>query len=161
MNEGRIQQLGTAHEIYYRPQREFVARFIGDNNILSGRLLRVEGERRQIETPIGKLWCSIDGQPELARLAEGEMALAVFRPEAISLASSGSDGENSAIGRVASINFAGAHTIADVIVDCTSGTDAPIKLRLRFPSRVDGAVIELGAKAKLHWRAEESRLVAS
>ena len=37
MNLGRIEQLGTPKDIYDRPRSEFVARFIGGSNILSGK----------------------------------------------------------------------------------------------------------------------------
>ena len=39
MNHGRIEQLGTAEEIYERPRSEFVARFIGGSNILMGKAI--------------------------------------------------------------------------------------------------------------------------
>ena len=39
MNGGRIDQLGTPEEIYDRPQSEFVARFIGASNVISGTAL--------------------------------------------------------------------------------------------------------------------------
>ena len=38
MQSGRIRQLGTPHELYYRPNCEFVARFFGENNLVPGRL---------------------------------------------------------------------------------------------------------------------------
>jgi iron(III) transport system ATP-binding protein len=38
MNLGRIEQLGAGEEIYERPQTEFVARFIGQTNLLPGTL---------------------------------------------------------------------------------------------------------------------------
>ena len=43
MNEGRIQQIGTPTEIYNEPVNCFVADFIGESNILKGRML---GKRR-------------------------------------------------------------------------------------------------------------------
>ena len=39
MNNGRIQQEGTPEEIYNEPENAFVADFIGDSNILSGRMV--------------------------------------------------------------------------------------------------------------------------
>lgn len=36
MNNGRIEQAGASREIYNRPRTEFVARFIGGHNVLSG-----------------------------------------------------------------------------------------------------------------------------
>ncbi len=40
MNEGRIQQIGTPIDIYNEPVNCFVADFIGESNILKGRMLR-------------------------------------------------------------------------------------------------------------------------
>lgn len=37
MNDGRIEQAGSPEDIYARPESEFVARFIGGTNILSGK----------------------------------------------------------------------------------------------------------------------------
>ena len=40
MNEGKIQQIGTPTDIYNEPVNAFVADFIGESNILKGRMLR-------------------------------------------------------------------------------------------------------------------------
>ena len=40
MNEGKIQQIGTPTDIYNEPVNPFVADFIGESNILKGRMLR-------------------------------------------------------------------------------------------------------------------------
>ena len=40
MNEGKIQQIGTPADIYNEPVNAFVADFIGESNILKGRMLR-------------------------------------------------------------------------------------------------------------------------
>ena len=40
MNEGRIQQIGTPIDIYNEPVNAFVADFIGESNILGGRMMR-------------------------------------------------------------------------------------------------------------------------
>ena len=39
MNEGEIQQIGTPIDIYNEPENRFVANFIGDSNIIEGRML--------------------------------------------------------------------------------------------------------------------------
>jgi iron(III) transport system ATP-binding protein len=39
MNAGRIEQAGSPEEIYERPRSEFVARFIGSSNVVSGKNL--------------------------------------------------------------------------------------------------------------------------
>lgn len=44
MNDGHIEQVGTPEEIYREPATPFVADFIGDTNLLSGRAHRRDGE---------------------------------------------------------------------------------------------------------------------
>jgi putative spermidine/putrescine transport system ATP-binding protein len=62
-NAGRIEQVGTAHEVYERPESAFVAGFVGTSNLLTGdtarQLLGREGsfairpEKLVVETPPG------------------------------------------------------------------------------------------------------------
>ena len=42
MNGGRIQQIGRPEDIYNEPRNPFVADFIGESNILPGRMVRDE-----------------------------------------------------------------------------------------------------------------------
>lgn len=42
MSEGRIRQLGTPEDVYRRPSDRFVASFVGDTNVLRGRLDRID-----------------------------------------------------------------------------------------------------------------------
>src|SRR5512139_1047065 len=39
-NQGRIEQVGTAHEVYESPESAFVAGFVGTSNLLSGPVAR-------------------------------------------------------------------------------------------------------------------------
>jgi sulfate transport system ATP-binding protein len=45
MNRGRVEQIGTPDEIYDRPATEFVASFVGSNNVLRGE---VRGGRSRV-----------------------------------------------------------------------------------------------------------------
>ena len=40
MSGGKIQQIGSPQDIYNEPKNAFVARFIGDSNIVDGVMLR-------------------------------------------------------------------------------------------------------------------------
>lgn len=40
MRDGRIEQVGTPRELYEQPVSDFVANFIGESNLLTGRLER-------------------------------------------------------------------------------------------------------------------------
>ena len=49
MKDGRFEQIGTPEEIYDRPRTSYVARFVGEANILKGRVLSQSGESLQID----------------------------------------------------------------------------------------------------------------
>lgn len=76
LNDGRLQQTGKPLQIYERPQNRFVAEFIGETNLLKGRIsqeenqltLAIEGLREPLKLP----W-DID-------LAPGDITVSI-RPE--------------------------------------------------------------------------------
>ena len=143
MNFGKILQLGSPTEVYYRPRSEFVARFFGDNNLIEG----VVGDRGVVETPIGRLACAGD---DASALPVGTKAFAVIRPEAIRIDA----GQGSVDGRVTSVSFGGAATVA--VVDVSG-----VALRVKLPSRAEGAPIQVGDPVRLNWLASDCRLVAA
>ena len=71
LNNGKVEQAGTPSEIYAQPQTEFVAEFIGENNIFE--VESVDGELRYQGEFIGK-----------HKLADGIHKIAI-RPEHLSL----------------------------------------------------------------------------
>jgi iron(III) transport system ATP-binding protein len=83
MNQGRIIQIGTAEELYFRPRTEFVAKFIGKINTLPGRV---------VETGAGGFTLAVLGRtyrlamPAPSLSAGGDLKVYV-RPEMIQLTS--------------------------------------------------------------------------
>ncbi len=49
MKEGRIAQMGTPRELYESPASEFIADFIGEANVVEGRVLSVAEDVAQVE----------------------------------------------------------------------------------------------------------------
>src|SRR3954469_2259036 len=76
--EGRIRQLGTPDEIYCRPVDRFVASFIGDGNILRGRIERIGGATATVA--LGHARLSVPRGP-LAGAEAGEAVDLFLRPE--------------------------------------------------------------------------------
>jgi iron(III) transport system ATP-binding protein len=96
MDRGEIVQQGSAHQLYYRPANEFVARFIGRTNILPGRVVsaaKIEIEGLRIALAAGR--------------AVGETVQLVVRPEMIELGPSAGDPVE---GRIAARTFLGEKT---------------------------------------------------
>ena len=147
MSGGRVEQVGFPWDVYQAPRSAFVAQFIGTSNALTGTLAPGDGE-----------WSSvlIGGWTLRARRAGGltGAVLAVFRPEALSLALDRRDVPDATIGEaeVVSREFLGA----------------VLRYRLRLPG---GALIHLdehkpnaarltpeGARVRFAVRAEDVML---
>lgn len=80
MNRGRIEQLGKPSDLYFAPRSVFAADFIGDSNILMGRIAH-QGEFVEVELEGGR---RVKGQSG-DRLALGTPVAVVVRPERLVL----------------------------------------------------------------------------
>lgn len=78
MNHGRIEQHGTPREIYQFPATEYVARFVGETNILPGIIL--ESSYDEVMTSIGPVPCL-----SMRDLDFGTDAFISIRPESFEL----------------------------------------------------------------------------
>ena len=154
MNGGRIQQIGSPHEVYYRPSCEFVARFFGENNLIPGTLGPTDGKTRAIDTAAGRVICAVDGQPDMAAAPEGSPAFAVCRPEAVTIGDDAA-GENRFPVSIGQVAFAGASTMATA----TALDDRGLSLKARMPSRPGGASLRPGDTVTFVVPASTCRLV--
>ena len=84
MNKGEIAQMGNPMNIYYHPDSEFVADFIGEANFLQGTVVAMEGKLCRVR---------INGREALVEteksMASGQPCEVVLRPEAIRIATEG------------------------------------------------------------------------
>ena len=83
MNGGVVAQIGTPTEIYYHPQSEFVADFIGDANFLRGKMLRHEGSDGVVDVN------GVEVKVADATVEDGADTTIVLRPESTVLAEEG------------------------------------------------------------------------
>jgi spermidine/putrescine transport system ATP-binding protein len=97
LNEGRVQQVDTPEQLYQRPVSAFVAAFIGDTNLVEGRM-EMEGLRLA-----GGLLAPL---PESARQAVGSLVRLSVRPEHVRLHAA----EAATPWRIVEVVFGGAHT---------------------------------------------------
>jgi len=105
-NEGRIQQLASAYALYEQPANAFVARFVGENNQLCGRVeerteaavrIRLEGGAELLAHPVDDL-------------APDDAAEISLRPERVRLASAGAEYDNVLEGVVEKLVYLGEAT---------------------------------------------------
>ena len=88
MHGGRIEQLGTGEEIYERPRTEFVARFIGQTNLVPGILEPEPGHVR-----CAGVMLRTNGQAG-AHAAPGTPVTVSIRPYDIRIVPQGQNGSN-------------------------------------------------------------------
>ncbi len=83
MNAGKIEQIGTAEEIYERPLTEFVARFIGESNLLEAAFESIADQTGLVRVDGSVIpACRADS---VAGLAPGSPVRIMVRPEKIRL----------------------------------------------------------------------------
>ena len=61
MNDGRIEQAATPRTVFERPATPFVARFMGDHNVISGRVAAHERDELLLSVPGGGEFVATDG----------------------------------------------------------------------------------------------------
>ncbi|KPP88289.1 MAG: spermidine/putrescine transport system ATP-binding protein [Rhodobacteraceae bacterium HLUCCA08] len=121
MNKGRIEQDGTPEELYFRPASRFVAEFVGETNLLSGRMRGTEGDKVVMDwqgtTLKGKAPSTLpgDGTPITASVRLEKLGFHAERPAT----------ENAVQGRVVGKTFLGSRMLMQIAVG--DGEDALLK----------------------------------
>jgi iron(III) transport system ATP-binding protein len=136
IDRGRISQIGSPHDIYFRPANPFVARFVGATNLLPGRLVAAAGAEAKVEVLGGSaIRCAL---PQSLPL---EAAVSVsIRPESIRLAprqGQAPAGDNCLPGRIGAVTFLGAAHRIDVV---SEGVTLQVALPSDLPLPADPEV---------------------
>ena len=113
MNEGKIQQIGTPTDIYNEPQNSFVADFIGESNILNGKMIK----DRLVEFAGHQFECVDEG------FGENVDVDVVIRPEDIYIMNRTEGSQFTA--KVKSCTFKGVHY--EMFVDSDTGHELMIQ----------------------------------
>jgi ABC-type Fe3+/spermidine/putrescine transport system ATPase subunit len=103
MNDARIQQIGDPLTISTRPANELVAAFMGDNNIIRGKVVSREGDRLVVDDGRVKASVVVPG----AVHAVGAPASVSVRAAAVRLDGGGADGLNQAECEVVFVEYLG------------------------------------------------------
>lgn len=115
MKDGEIQQVGTPQEIYNEPVNEYVARFIGESNIIPGRMIK------------DKLVRFDDMNFECVDVGfkENELVDIIIRPEDIDIVP---EGQGKLSGTVENVLFKGVHY--EVMVETVPGTHVTVNMHV-------------------------------
>ncbi|MBB5182507.1 ABC transporter ATP-binding protein [Catenisphaera adipataccumulans] len=116
MKDGEIQQVGTPEEIYNEPVNHYVARFIGESNIIPGRM--VADEKVFFDDTVFD--CVDKG------FKENERVDVIIRPEDIDIVPKE---QGKLTGEVLSVLFKGVHY--EIMVETVPGTTVTVNMHVR------------------------------
>lgn len=95
-NKGSIEQVGSPEEMYFAPQTKFAASFLGESNILSGRVMAADNDRITLEFQGNT---TIEAPPRFA-VEQGQNVSFMVRPESITIIEEAANGQNVVEGEV-------------------------------------------------------------
>jgi spermidine/putrescine transport system ATP-binding protein len=156
MNHGRIEQSGSAAELYETPRTEFVASFLGVSNLIDARLREADGVLARVQTHDGVAL----RVPTESIGPHGSDAVRVgVRPEKVTLVPAGTDapeGANVLRGTVVVASFLGVSI--QYLVRALGGEELTV-----FAPNVDGAepeALAVGREVQLTWNPHHTFVVA-
>jgi spermidine/putrescine transport system ATP-binding protein len=157
MNDGRIEQAGSATDLYETPSTEFVANFLGDCNLVDASPRSRDGSESTYETGDGAM-LRVPGA-RIAPSLNGQVARVGVRPEKVTLLPAAIDppaGVNILRGRVEIASFLG--TAIQYVVRTASGQEFTAVQQNRGGDATDS--IGPGRDVLLAWDPVHTILVA-
>jgi ABC-type Fe3+/spermidine/putrescine transport system ATPase subunit len=153
MSEGKILQVASSAEIYKRPESAFVARFLGDANLIDARVVAVDATTCVVELRSGTTMGA--AIPCGAAIRVGDSVQMVARPEALIVRSDSDIGAFPLLlqGRLCTRRFVGQDILAVVSTD----VGADVNIRERPGGQLER--LSPGSPVSVVWRAPEQASV--
>ena len=139
MAQGRVEQTGTAQEIYTRPRSAYVARFMGGHNVLSGRVAAVANGMATLVSHSDELY-AVPMQP--METAEDMVVWFSVRRDRIELAKTFQDSAataaepNVVCGTVQAIEYQGSYVKVNIHRSGHEDLIAHLSDRAFFPTQI-------------------------
>ena len=154
MNNGRIVQVGPPTAVYEHPHDVFVARFLGEANLVEGAVDGAVGEFAALRTAGG---LALRARSAAAPAASGTKASLFFRPERVTIAADagapGAADAHHARGRIVQASFLG--NILRYAVEIEPGQHVTVDVQ----NARGIAPLAVGTNVSLAWHAADSVLL--
>ncbi|CAO3403090.1 ABC transporter ATP-binding protein [Azospirillum palustre] len=154
MNAGRIEQLGTPADLYFRPRSLFVADFLGESNILPAALGSRSGD--EVEIGLGSQGVSGRALANGNDLPPGTEVRVMVRPQNLTVARKGGGAADGLQGRVSEVMVTGSLT--KVYMEPLDGKLPP--LVAAFPTRNDDDAVRIDDVLTLSWSGRDAVVIA-
>ena len=149
MSDGKLEQVDRPDRIYNEPATGFVATFVGENNTLSGDIVKTNGTFALINTSAGMLKGRNPNHYET-----GKTVRAYIRPEELTPIEGLPENENSFDCLVVSQSFEGA--FSNVWMKTPQGE----RFLMRLSSRENSRDVDRGERVRIAFRPESVLLLA-
>ncbi|HZD10423.1 MAG TPA: ABC transporter ATP-binding protein [Candidatus Binatia bacterium] len=136
LRDGRLEQVDSPSDIYRRPKSAFVARFLGMDNLFSGRL--VSHDPPVFSCALGNLVLASDS---LSNLAADREKLLLVRPDAGRIVDRETESTNLVRGTLEDVTFRGRYQDVQLRLASGSALSLEIDPGVRLPSK--GAVLAI------------------
>ena len=146
---GRVEQIATPEALYEEPERAFVARFIGENNRLAGRVTSIGGDDVCTVDVGGRAVQAL----RVAPCAPGDAATLSIRPERVAVAPEPGLYTNEFDAGIEDITFLGDHLRLRVSV--CGRSDFVVKI----PNMVGHGAVIKGDRIRIGWTPTDCRVL--
>ena len=146
LRDGVIEQVATPEVLYEEPQRPFVAKFIGDSNLLHGRVAATDGD-----------YCDVDVGDEtvsaflVSARAVGEPVVLAVPPERVGISATEGSYSNEFTVGIEDIVFQGDH----LLLRTTLFGDPDFVLKI--PNVVGHGAMLAGDQVRIGWASQDCR----
>jgi ABC-type Fe3+/spermidine/putrescine transport system ATPase subunit len=147
MNQGVVEQVGSAAEIYNRPATHFVAEFVGANNIFQGRVLRRDDGMVMVSCAHGNVLVAGRGQAE----REGESVTLVVQADKLYRRPGASEGQNAIRAVLKGRQFTGSQVI--YYLETAGGSEVKMVVQEPF---TEAEPADINGEIELYWAAEDT-----
>lgn len=151
MKDGKIVQMGSPRSVYQHPVNTFVANFIGESNVFTGKILFAE-----------KHYCLQLADGEMLRLPKNSLNIAdhvdqqrkvVVRPEDIQLVFSPTDDDYQCVGTIKFVTYVGNRSI--YLVESLGQ-----EIKVQVQHSIANEVGRVGEKVYLKWDGQRQTILA-
>jgi putrescine transport system ATP-binding protein len=148
MDRGHVLQVAPPAELYERPATRFVATFVGESNLLRGRLMPADGGLR-LEAA-GRDYVVDPADADARGLRVGDRAALAIRPERVTISAAG---ETRGTAEITEVVYLGSNRryLARLV-------DGP-EVAVRVQAGQRGDDLAVGDRVALSWRPEHAVLV--
>jgi spermidine/putrescine transport system ATP-binding protein len=150
MDEGEIAQIGKPKDIYREPANQFVAEFVGRNNILSGTVASFERSTALISTSSGSFTVLTNS----FQLMEGQNTSFVISADLVHISLEKPASINAVYCKLISEEFVGS--MVTLFLENAGGQEFKVQMQERELSKFD---LSGGAEIWLSWEAKSAHVI--